>query len=177
MRKALLAVALLGCTLSAKAQTPAPAAQVVGAQTFSFVASGITLPGNRPTLSGAVAGMTMNVTTNFQLRDENILSTGAPGVNFYGGGFNYFLPVIGKTINNVSPNINGLRLHAYITGTFGRDQVQSGATHYAFLSGMGVYYDLTGSGIWTFGTEIRYAKLPGYANNTVVVSVGPAIHF
>lgn len=177
MRRTLLVISLLSFALSAKAQTPAPAAQVVGAQTFSFVASGITLPGNKPTLAGAVAGMTMSITPNFQLRDENILSTGAPGVNFYGGGFNYFLPVLGKTINNASPNINGLRLHFYLTGTFGKDQVSTGATHYAFLSGAGVYYDLNGSGSWTFGTEVRYAKLPGYANNTVVVSVGPAIHF
>lgn len=154
--------------LAVQAQT-----STANVQTFSLTASAISLPGGKSTVAGTVAGATLNVTTNFQLRDDNILASTA---QFYGGGFNYFLPVLGKALNNASPNLNGARFHFYLTGSAGAIRVGSGQ-HYAFLGGGGVYYDLTGSGSWTFGGEVRYAKLPGLSNNTAVVTLGPSFHF
>lgn len=154
----------------ASAQTSTP-----DVQTFSLSSSAVSLPGGGKTVAATDAGATFNVTTNFQLRDDNILASDSSFRGYFGG-FNYFLPVLGGKLNNASPNLNGSRFHFYLTGSAGVDQA-FGHQHYAFLGGGGVFYDLTASGKWTFGGEARYAKLPGYANNTAIVSIGPAFHF
>lgn len=146
---------------------------------FSLTAQPIALPGGHQTVAGTVAGMTFTPTANFDLREDNIL---APGANFQGffGGFNYRLPIISTAVNNISPNLNGYRFQFYVTGSAGVDRITLPAQtkqHYAFLAGGGVNYDLTGTGRWTMGFELRYAKFPGNANNTVVVSMGPELHF
>lgn len=168
----LVSILVIGFLLAgvAEAQTSTPSVQ-----TFSLTSSALSLPGGGKTVAATNAGATFNVTTNLQLRSDNILTTDG---SFYGyfGGVNYFLPVLGRKLNDISPNLSGGRFHFYVTGSAGVDQAY-GKQHYAFLAGGGVFYDLTASGKWTLGGEARYAKLPGYANNTAIVSVGPAFHF
>ena len=144
-------------------------------QTFSFTAETVALPGGGKTVAGTVAGVTLRATANFSLRQDNILANGSDFHGYFGG-FNYDLPVLGKKLDNASPNLNGARFHFYLTASAGAGQVAR-KQHYAFLAGGGVYYDLTNSGTWTFGGEARYAKLPGLANNTAIVTAGPALHF
>ncbi len=155
--------------VSAVAQTPPTP------QTFSLTASAISLPGGGHTVAGTVAGATLNVTQNVALRSDNIIANGSDFKGFFGG-FNYQLPVLGKKLNNASPNLDGARFHFYVTASAGVDQVGD-KQHYAFLAGGGVYYDLTSSGSWNFGGEVRWAKLPGLANNTAIVTAGPSFRF
>lgn len=153
--------------------TPAPFSA------FSLTAQPIALPGNHQTVAGTVAGITFTPTQNFDLREDNII---VPGQNLQAflGGFNYRLPVISTKLNNISPNVNGYRFQFYVTGSVGVDRItlpDATRQHYAFLAGGGINYDITGSGTWTMGVEVRYAKFPGLANNTAIVSVGPTLHF
>ena len=161
----------------AVAQTSSP-----NVQTFSLTSSAVSLPGGKSTVMANDTGATFSITSNFQLRSDNIVTPASSSVlqGAYFGGFNYFLPVFSTKLNNMSPNLNGARFHFYVTGSFGVDRVSSGSDvkqHYAALAGGGVYYDLTNSGSWTLGVEGRYAKLPGYANSTAIVSFGPSFHF
>jgi hypothetical protein len=169
MKKSLASVfAVLALSLVSFAQT----------NTFSFNLTPISLPGGKQTVAGTAAGMTFSPTPNFDLREDTII---APGQNFqaFMGGVNYRLPVISTKLNNASPNVDGSRFQFYVTASVGIDRITLGDTrqHYAFLAGGGINYDLTGSGKWTMGGEVRYAKFPGLLNNTVVVSLGPSIHF
>ena len=147
-------------------------------QTFSLSLSPISLPGNKQTVVGTDSGFTFSPTAKLDLREDNIL---APGQNFQGffGGFNYRLPILQTKLNNASPNVNFLRFQFYLTASAGIDRITLAETrqHYAFLAGGGLLYDLTGSGTWTLGAEVRYAKFPGLSNSTAVVAAGPALHF
>lgn len=166
-----LALALLGSPAFAQTGTPSTT------NTFALTATAVSLPGGGQTIAGSVAGITFTPTANLDLREDNLLASGAQG---FFGGFNYRLPVLSTKLNNMSPTLNGYRFQFYVTASAGVDRITSGvvtAQHYAFLAGGGINYDLTGSGRWTFGGEVRYAKLPGLANNTAIVSVGPSIHF
>ena len=171
-----VAALLLGLAFPALAQTPAPPPVT----TFSLTSTALALPGGKSTFAGTDAGMTFTPTPNFDLREDNIV---APSGNFLGfyGGFNYRLPVLSTKLNNVSPNLNGYRFQFYITGSAGVDRITDAAgnarQHYSFLAGGGVQYDLTSSGTWTLGAEVRYAKLPGLINNTAIVTFGPQFHF
>jgi hypothetical protein len=146
--------------------------------TFTLTATPLALPSGQSTFMGTDAGFTFTPTQNFDLREDNLV---APSANFtaFFGGFNYRLPVLSTKLNNVSPNLNGYRFQFYITASAGVDRIAAATTreHYSFLAGGGVQYDLTGSGTWTLGGEVRYAKLPGLANNTAIVTFGPSIHF
>jgi hypothetical protein len=173
MKTKILPLFLFLAALPVFAQTqPAPSP----VNTFALALSPISLPGNKQTVVGTASGATFTPTANFDVREDNLL---ASGFQFFGGGFNYRLPVLQTKLNNASPNLNGFRFQFYLTGTVGVDRITVGQTaqHYAFLAGGGVNYDLTGSGTWTLGGEVRYAKFPGLNNNTVVVALGPAIHF
>lgn len=148
-------------------------------QPFSLTSQAISLPGGGQTTVATLAGFTFTPTANFDLKDTNLVSGG----NFQGfyGGFNYRLPVLSSKLNNISPTVNGFRFQFYITASAGIDRVADASgnvrQHYSFLAGGGVNYDLTNSGSWTLGGEVQYAKLPGLANNTAIVSFGPAWHF
>jgi hypothetical protein len=122
-----------------------------------------------------VSGVSLNISQNFQLREDNIISIDNSFRGFYGG-FNYFFPMLSRKLNGVSPNLNGARFHFYLSASAGVDQIAA-KQHYSFLAGGGAYYDLDQSGKWTLGAEVRYIKAPGYANNSAIVSVGPAFHF
>ena len=173
--KIVLLVAVLFSAIPALAQN-AP----VNQETFSLTAQPVALPGGGHTVAGTVAGFTFSPTPNVDLRSDNIFVAGSGFKGFFGG-FNYRLPILSTKLNNVSPNVSGFRFQFYLTASAGIDQITSGSgktqQHYAFLAGGGVNYDLTASGKFSFGAEVRYAKLPGLANNTAIVSVGPAFHF
>lgn len=154
-------------------------------QTFSLTGQAVALPGNHQTVPATVSGITMTVTPNFDLREDNVITSDAGLMGFFGG-FNYRLPILSTKLNNASPTLNGNAFQFYITASAGVDRLSipafgstaaSTAQHYAFLAGGGVNYRITAGGAWTFGAEIRYAKLPGYQNNTAIVSVGPTLHF
>lgn len=171
---------LFAFSLHAQSSTPTTPSTPTGLSTFALTATPVALPGNHQTVAGTIAGLTFTPTQNFDLREDNIL---VPGQNFQGyfGGFNYRLPAISTAVNNVSPNLNGYRFQFYLTASMGVDRItppnENTAQHYAFLAGGGVNYMLTSGGMWTLGVEIRYAKFPGLANNTAIVSLGPSIHF
>ena len=163
---------LLACVAPLHAQTA-----------FTSTLQPITLPGGRTTVMGTDAGMALTITPNFDLREENILAP-SNGAAIFLGGFNYRLPILSGALNNASPTLNGWRFQFYVTASAGVNRLTSLAvspsstsTHFALLAGGGVNYALTATGNWTFGAEVRYAKLPGMANNTAVVSVGPSFHF
>jgi hypothetical protein len=175
-RVLMLPLLILALACAAFPQEP-PAQSVTNA--FSLTLAPISLPGGKQTVVGTDSGLTFSPTTNFDLREDNIL---APGQNFQGffGGINYRLPFLQTKLQNTSPTVNGYRFQFYVTASAGIDRItgpSSTTQHYAFMAGGGVNYDLTGSGTWTMGGEVRYAKFPGLNNNTVVVAVGPAVHF
>jgi hypothetical protein len=148
------------------------------ATTFSLTASPLMVPGSTSggsTLAATITGINLTITPNFDLRQDNIITTDTK-LQGYFGGFNYRIPQLSAGLNSISPNLNGYNFQFYITGSAGADVV-NGARHYAFLAGGGLNYKLTSGGAWTLGAEVRYAKLPGYNNNTMIVSVGPTFHF
>lgn len=165
-----LALAVLAVSLTAWGQT----------QTFSLTAQPIALPGGGQTFMGTLAGISFSPTPNFSLRNTNLVANSGNFTSFFGG-MEYRLPILSTKLNNVSPNLNGMRFQFYLTGSAGIDRVVDAAgnvrQHYSFLGGGGVRYDLTNSGSWTLGGEVQWAKLPGLANNTAIVSFGPAWHF
>ncbi len=164
---------LFGMAFQVAAQTPTPSAS----QTWTLTAQPIALPGGGQTIAGTEAGVEFQATPNLFLRDTNLMASGIQG--FYGG-IKYTLPILSQKVNAVSPAISGARFQVYITASAGVDRITSGTAvrqHYSFLAGGGVNYDLTGSGRWSLGAEVQYAKLPGLANNTAIVSFGPALHF
>jgi hypothetical protein len=148
--------------------------------TFSLTAQPIALPGGGQTVAAGITGMTFTPTPNFDLRQDTLLTTAGNLQGFFGG-INYRLPILSTKLNNVSPQLNGLRFQFYLTGSVGVDRVDNKVgpvkQHYAFLGGGGFNYDFTGSGRWTFGAEVRYARLPGFANNTGIISAGPTLHW
>lgn len=181
MKKILIAFFLLLCCATlASAQTAPPLAT----NTFSMTGQPVALPAGGSTVAGSISGLTFSPTPNFDLREDNLVvaTPAAQGTSLgFFGGFNYRVLDLSKYLNNVSPNLNGYRFNFYVTASAGVDRITDAAgntrQHYAFLGGGGISYDLNQSGSWQMGVEIRYAKLPGIANNTAIVSLGPSFHF
>jgi hypothetical protein len=153
-------------------------AQNAAPSTFALTLSPISLPGNHQTVAGSEAGAMLSITKNFDIGNVDVI---APGQNFqyYAGRVNYRLPWLSTKLNNLSPNLNGARFQFGLTASAGMDRITTGAgsQHYAMTGGGFINYDLTGSGRYSMGVEIQYAKFPGMNNNTVTVSMDPAIHF
>lgn len=147
-------------------------------QTFSLTTQAVAIPGSetgQQTLAAAVTGIAMTITPNFDLRQDDVITSDGH-LQGYFGGFTYRLPVLQRKLNNMSPTLNGYNFQFYLTASAGQDRVGKD-THYAFLAGGGLNYKMGKSGTWTFGCEVRWAKLPGYRNSTALVSVGPTLHF
>lgn len=170
----IIAVALfLGLSSLAVAQTPA----VAPTSTFSASASAIALPGGGQTVAGTIVGALFAVSPNLALRSDNMLVPAANLQGYYGG-FNYTLPSITNKIQNVSSTIDGNHLQVYLTASAGIDHFSvSGAQHYSFLAGGGLRYDPLGNKNFSVNCEVRWAKLPGYANSTAIVSLSPTLRF
>lgn len=178
MRKLFLLLAFIGfLAVPANCQTtPSPA---FSTQTFSFQANAVALPGGKSTLAAALTGETLQVTTNFGLRQTNLVGS---GVTAFYGGIDYTVAPFSKWLDNLSPTLDGYNFQLQLTGSAGVDRVTpAGSTtiaqHYSFLAGGRLSYAIAGSNIWGLVADIEYAKLPGLANNTVIVSVGPTINF
>ena len=167
----LVALALL-LTGTARAQsTP-----TFSTQTFAVNAGAISLPGNKSTTAGALTGMTMQVTPNFNLRQTDFVGASGSGLTAYFGGADYTIAPFSTWLNNISPNLNGYNFQLQVTGSAGVDSTSTGE-HYAFLGGGRLNYKIASSSTWGLAIDVEYAKLPGYKNNTVIVAVGPTIHF
>lgn len=170
MKKLFTAVALfLGLALPGLAQT-APATQ-----TWSLTTSAITLPGGGKTIVGVDSGISFTPTPNFDLFDRNLLSNDG-SFGFYGGGQTYRFPVIGTKLNNMSPNVNFLRLQFSETASFGVVRLASGKQHYGYTAGTRVDYQLTSGGAWTLGVKAEYVQFPGVPSHAAV-SLNTAFHF
>lgn len=169
--KTLITLLLIFVAACAFGQTaPAP-----GVNTFSFALSPISLPGANQTVAGTEAGMTLNVTNNLALVDQNILAPG-DSFQFFGGGAQYTFPTLSTKLNNISPNLNGLAFQFGLKATAGVDRLTAiNAQHWGFTAGGFVNYEL--SGTWAFGGEVLYGHFPGFNQRAVLVSVGPSIHF
>lgn len=159
----------------ASASTSQASAPPTNQGSFSLSAQAVALPGGGQTVAATDVGFTKAITPNFSLRDDNILAP-SNGVQFYGGGANYFLPTsfISKTLLDPSS------LQPYVTASIGVDRIvpASGPSqqHIALLIGGGLNYK-PASGVWVNLFEARYAKLPGLANNTAIISSGFTLNF
>jgi opacity protein-like surface antigen len=178
MRRAVMAAFAAVClfTLPTVAQTVAkPPAPPENQGSFSLNAQAVALPGGGQTVAATDVGATFAITTNFSLRDDNILAP-SNGMQFYGGGGNYFLPTSFLAKTKLSPS----SFQPYVTASLGVDRIvpASGPSqqHIAFLIGGGLNYKPT-SGVWVNLFEARYAKLPGLAVNTAIVSSGFTLNF
>ncbi|MGH9687744.1 MAG: hypothetical protein ACRD5K_11700 [Candidatus Acidiferrales bacterium] len=188
MKRAVLAAAAALCliALPAVAQTsgmpsepstsvPAASAPPTNQGSFSLTAQAVALPGGGQTVAATDLGFTKAITPNFSLRDDNILAP-SNGMQFYGGGGNYFLPTafLSKTL------LDPKSLQPYVTASIGVDRIVPARgpsqQHIAFLFGGGLNYK-PASGLWVNLFEARYAKLPGVANNTAIISSGFTLNF
>lgn len=168
----ILSVAAFGQTV---ATTPNPSTT---AATFTLNASILSLPANNQTSAATDIGATFAVTPKFLLRSDNIL---APAVNLsaYFGGVQYALPtakILAKT------NLDPMHFQFYLTGSMGQSRITVGSqptqTSIAALLGGGINYDQTGTGKFAVNLlEVRWARIPGLANSTMVVSSGLKIGF
>jgi hypothetical protein len=160
---------------SASTSTSTASAPPTNQGSFSLSAQAVALPGGGQTVAATDVGFTKAITPNFSLRDDNILAP-SNGMQFYGGGGTYFLPtsIISKTLLDPSS------LQPYVTASIGVDRIvpASGPSeqHIAFLMGGGLNYK-PANGVWVNLFEARYAKLPGLANNTAIVSSGFTLNF
>ena len=169
------------------AQAPAPVAPAAVATTpnpstnlptFTLNASVVTLPAGNQVSAATDIGGTFAVTDKLSLRSDNIL---APAVNLgaYFGGIQYALPtakLLAKT------NLDPAHFQFYATASAGQARIQVGSSdpvaHFAALAGGGANYDPSGTGKFSVNLfEVRWAKLPGLSNSTVIVSSGLKIGF
>ncbi|MGH9452363.1 MAG: hypothetical protein ACRD2O_00155 [Terriglobia bacterium] len=169
MKKFIFSAVLFAFALiPAKAQTAAPATLSVniGASTLGLMGPA-TVPGTDVVARFTVKG-------NVSLRSDNIL---APGANFQGyfGGVQYPLgaSLLAKT--------NLKQLDPYVTGSVGVDRIVAATgpsqAHIAFLAGGGLNWKPASGGLEINLVEVRYARLPGFASNTAIVSGGISYFF
>lgn len=162
-------------TVFAQSSPTETSAPPTNSGSFSLSAQAVALPGGGQTVAATDVGATYQITTNFSLRDDNILAP-SNGMQFYGGGGNYFLP----TRFLKSTKLNPLSFQPYVTGSVGIDRIVPAAgpsqQHIAVLIGGGLNYK-PASGMWINLFEARYAKLPGLANNTAIISSGFTLRF
>lgn len=178
MKKVAVLFATLCLAVAAFAQTATPPNPSTTTPTFTLNASVLSLPGGNQTSAATDIGATFAVTPKFLLRSDNVL---APAVNLsaYFGGLEYVLPthkILGQT------NLDETHFQFYVTASAGQGRITVGTapeqTHFAALAGGGVNYDPSGSGKFSINlVEARWAKLPGLANSTVIVSSGLKLGF
>lgn len=163
----------------AMAQVPAPAPAPAPSTTFSLTSQAVALPGGHETVAATIVGATYNVTKNVALRSDNMM---VPGSNLqaYFGGVEYTLDA-SKLLAKTSLPVN--EFQPYVTASAGVDVVTPSGfaatqQHYAFLAGAGINYDPANTGHFAINLiEVRWAKLPGYANSTVVIASGVKLNF
>lgn len=171
--KNFLALLAIWLALPVFAQAPKPADPTSQPATtmpsFSISASALNLSGTATSQPAADVGASLQLTNSFWLRSDNIVANGYVG-NF--GGVLYPLPA--KLMNKTK--LNSASFQPYLTGSFGLSRIstdKSPINHTSGLVGGGLNYDPTGKGAFSVNlVEVRYAKLPGFNNSTVIVSSG-----
>jgi hypothetical protein len=177
MTKFRFAIALaLGLALAGVSFGQAPAIQP-----FSFTSSAVSLPGASSSLAGAETGATLQVTTNFAIRQTDFISSAAT-TNGYFGGVDYTIAPFSKWLNNISPTLNGYNFQLQVTGSAGISRITqangSVVQHYASLFGGRLNYAIKGSSTYALVGEVQDLNSPGFPHrNNLVISLGPTIRF
>lgn len=160
-------------------QAPAPAPSPISpSYTFSMQATAVALPGNHQTVAGSLTVPVFYLTDHLALRNDNLLAP-ASDLQGYFGGIQYDFPIESLLAKTKLPKNT---FSFYLTASAGVDRIVPAQgpeqQHYAFLAGGGVHYDPTSSGHFSVTLfEVRYAKLPGYANNTAILGTGVRLNF
>lgn len=133
---------------------------------FSISATAMPFSGNDETAPATDVGGLLQVTTNAFFRSDNILIPAFSSTTNLGG-IDYMLP--SKWIARTKlPSQN---LFPYLSGSMGISRSGTSQTnHFAMLAGGGLKY-CTGM-LCVSMVEVRYAKINGLNNNTVIVSSG-----
>lgn len=181
MKKLAILCALFLYASCVPAQTatpaPAPAPVVAPTTTFSITSQAVALPGGEQTVAATIVGGTYAVTTNLSIRNDNLMAPGN-GLQAYFGGLQYYLNAAKLLAKTTFANA----IQPYITASMGVDIVSPANAptqqHYSFLAGGGLNYDPSNTGHFSVNLiEVRWAKLPGYANSTAVVASGVKLSF
>lgn len=143
-----------------------PANPATNTSNFTIGASIVALPGLHTLFPATDIGAAYKFTSTTWLRTDNLV---APGANLTGnyGGFqwapNFLANLFSKT------TLAGL-VQPYFTASLGDVRVASTQNHISVLAGAGLNYSTSGGHFNTNLAEIRWAKLPGFANSTVILS-------
>jgi hypothetical protein len=165
------------CRAEAQTVAPKPVANETPTSpqgNFSLTAQAVALPGGGQTVAGTIVGFTKAITSTVSLRNDDLLAPGSSLQGYFGGA--QWFPSLSKVF--AKTKLTGLQ--PYVTGSIGVDRIvpSSGPSqqHIALLIGGGLNYTpSSGPTINLF--EVRYARLPGLANNTAVVSSGLTLSF
>lgn len=175
----LLLILLVLAAIPAKAQnTTASSTETapINQGAFSLTASAVALPGGGQTVAGTILGQTFAVTDTLSLRATELIAPGS-STNAYFGGVQWF-PNVQKVLSKT--RLTSYGLVPYLTASAGADQVSPAGSstkeHYAFLLGGGLNY-CPMAAMCVNAFEVQYARLPGLANNTAIVSSGLTLTF
>lgn len=173
MKNILTVLVLLSALCFAQTKEPptqAPAPQPsTNLPQFSISASVMNLSGNGQTAAATDVGAAFQLTNDVFLRADNFVDpTHSLIANF--GGFNYALPSKWLSKTKLSPN----SFQPYVTASAGIAREGTDPTNrFAALAGGGLNYAPAGNSVFSLNlAEVRWAKLPGLSNSTVIVSTG-----
>lgn len=142
--------------------------------TFSLSASVLSLPSSQETSAATDIGATFAVTKNYLLRSDNIIAPAVSTQAFFGG-IQGPIPYVSSKLATKT-NFDPQHFQFYWTASAGVSHITVNGQdqqHFAALAGGGLNYDPTGSGKFSLNlAEVRWAKLPGLSNSTVVVASG-----
>jgi hypothetical protein len=132
---------------------------------FTIGASIVALPGLNSLFPATDIGAAYKVTSTVWLRTDNLV---APGANLTGNyaGTQWAPDFLANLLNKTT--LAGL-VQPYFTASFGDVRVASTQNHISVLAGGGINYG-RGGHFNTNLAEFRWAKLPGFANSTVIIS-------
>lgn len=174
-----LAIALLALafTTGARAQTTSTAASAPTLSTsFSTNLQVLSVPALQQTAVATDLGGAYKLKPSFFVREDSILVP-ADNVTSYMGGFIYELPATWLKATGLPTT----QFDPYLTASVGVDRyTPTGGVlqqHISVLAGGGLNYDPANMSHFSVNFEVRWAKLPGVANSTVLFSTGPVFTF
>lgn len=153
------------------AQTPPSAFE---GTTVTFNLTPISLPGAKQSVTGQETDILLSLTPNNQIGETTLINS---SFIFAGGRYNRLFPKISNWLNNVSPNLNGMKFQFGLTGSLGVVKIPGAvsSTHWGERAGVFTNYQISNS--WALGFESQWDNFPGYAHNTYSIAFGPAFHF
>ncbi len=145
---------------------------------FNFTAKVLSLPGLSQTAVATDAGGTWGITKSFALREDSILVP-SDNTDVWLGGGQYALDLASLLKKT---NLPANEYQAYVVASLGVDRVtlpgQPLQQHIAAAAGFGINYDPLNMGHFSLNlAELRWARIPGVASNTVLFSSGVNISF